>query len=180
MSEVTPSKNTGIAGLFNGWVLGLSAVGTAWIFILMLIINADVLSRFLFSKPIHGVPEMVALSIVGIVFLQLSDAVKAGRLTRSDGFFNRIVEKRPRLGLVLNIFYDICGMAFFIAIVIGAIPIFLDAYQGQYYAGTEGIFTIPTWPIKLILVVSAITVVLVFATHVKRNICALVRTGAEK
>jgi TRAP-type C4-dicarboxylate transport system permease small subunit len=98
---------------FEIWVVTLNSIGTAWIFLLMLIINADVLARYLFNSPIAGVPEMVALSIVGIVFLQLSDAVRAGRLTRSDGFLSRVVASRPKLGLVLNTFYDLCGMAFF-------------------------------------------------------------------
>ncbi len=180
MSDASTTKKVGLARAFEIWVVSLTSIGTIWIFLLMLIINADVSSRFLFNKPINGVPEMVALSIVGIVFLQLSDAVRAGRLTRSDGFFNSVAERKPRVGLTLNIFYDICGMAFFAAILIGGTPIFIEAYQGKYYAGTEGIFTIPTWPIKLILVISCVTVIAVFATQVKRNICALMQAGASK
>ena len=110
---------------FEIWVVTLNSIGTAWIFLLMLMINADVLARYLFNAPIDGVPELVALSIVGIVFLQLSDAVRAGRLTRSDGFFNRVIARRPRLGSVLNIFYDLCGMAFFVAILVGIVPILI-------------------------------------------------------
>ena len=165
---------------FEVWVVTLNSIGTAWIFLLMLIINADVLARLLFNAPIDGVPEMVALSIVGIVFLQLSDAVRAGRLIRSDGFFNRVIARRPRLGLVLNTFYDLCGMAFFVAILFGIVPIFIEAYQGDYYAGTEGIFTVPVWPIRLILVISCITVVAVFVSLVKRHVGALMQSGADK
>ena len=165
---------------FEIWVVTLNSIGTAWIFLLMLIINADVLARYLFNSPIDGVPEMVALSIVGIVFLQLGDAVRAGRLIRSDGFFNRVVASRPRLGLVLNIFYDLCGMAFFVAILFGIVPIFIEAYQGDYYAGTEGIIKVPVWPIKLILVVSCITVVAVFVSLVRRNVRALAQPAAEE
>ena len=164
---------------FEIWVVMLNSIGTAWIFLLMLIINADVLARFLFNAPIDGVPEMVALSIVGIVFLQLSDAVRAGRLTRSDGFFNRVVARKPRLGLLLNTFYDLCGIAFFVAILFGAIPIFIEAYQGDYYAGTEGILTVPVWPIKLVLVISCITVVAVFASLIWRHVSALTRSGSD-
>jgi len=174
------TKKVGLARAFEIWVLALNNIGTVWIFLLMLLINADVFARFLFNAPLDGVPEMVALSIVGIVFLQLGDAVRAGRLTRSDGFFNKVVEKRPRLGLVLNTFYDICGVAFFTAILLGVYPIFIQAYQGGYYAGTEGIFTIPEWPIKLILVISCITVIAVFLTLIKRHISALINLGAAK
>ena len=180
MTDTTVVKKSALSRAFEVWVITLNSIGTAWIFLLMLIINADVFARFLFNAPIDGVPEMVALSIVGIVFLQLSDAVRAGRLTRSDGFFNRVVARRPRLGLVLNTFYDLCGMAFFIAILFGAIPIFIEAYQGDYYAGTEGIITVPTWPLKLILVISCITVVMVFASLIRRHVSALLHSGSDK
>jgi TRAP-type C4-dicarboxylate transport system permease small subunit len=169
-----------ISRAFDVWVVTLNSIGTAWIFLLMLIINADVLARLLFNAPIDGVPELVALSIVGIVFLQLSDAVRAGRLTRSDGFFNRVVARRPRLGLILNTFYDLCGMAFFVAILFGIVPVFVEAFEGNYYAGTEGIFTVPVWPLRLILVVSCITVVAVFALLIKRHVSALVQSGADR
>lgn len=180
MNDIDSSKKTGLARAFEIWVLSLNNIGTVWIFLLMILINADVFARFLFNAPIDGVPEMVALSIVGIVFLQLGDAVRAGRLTRSDGFFNKVVENRPKLGLVLNTFYDLCGMAFFIAILFGAIPIFIKTYQGGYYAGTEGIFTIPEWPVKLILVISCITVVAVFMSLIKGHISALIKSGAAE
>lgn len=180
MSDLEVSKKTGLGRVFEIWVIALNNIGAVWIFLLMLIINADVLARFLLNAPIDGVPEMVSLSIVGIVFLQLSDAVRAGRLTRSDGFFNKVVANRPKLGLVLNTLYDICGMAFFIAILFGAIPILIESYQGDYYAGTEGIFTIAEWPIKLILVISCITVVAVFFSHVKNHISKLIKSGATE
>ena len=41
------------------------------------------------------------MSIVGIVFMQLGDATRQGRLTRSDGFYNLVqgdrvvVDKQP-------------------------------------------------------------------------------------
>ena len=165
---------------FEFWVVALNSIGTAWIFLLMLLINADVLARYLFNSPIDGVPELVALSIVGIVFLQLSDAVRAGRLTRSDGFFSRVIARRPKLGHALNIFYDLCGMAFFVAILVGIGPILVEAWQGDYYVGTEGIFTVPEWPIRLVLVISCITVIAVFVSLIKRHVSALTKPEADE
>ena len=65
--------------IFARLVAGLNSVGTAWIFALMVLINVDVIARFVFNSPIQGVTELVELSIVGIVFLQISDAVFGGR-----------------------------------------------------------------------------------------------------
>ncbi|MCW1931752.1 hypothetical protein [Pararhodobacter zhoushanensis] len=56
----------------------LNAVGTVWIVALMLLIVSDIAMRNIANAPIAGVPEMVSFSIVGIVFLQLSHALRAG------------------------------------------------------------------------------------------------------
>jgi len=70
-------------------------------------------------------------------------------------------------------------MAFFVAILFGAVPIFIEAYQGDYYAGTEGILTVPIWPIKLILVISCITAIAVFVSLVTRHVSALMQSGED-
>lgn len=173
-------KKRGFSRAFEIWVVALNNIGTLWIFLLMLIINADVLARFLFNAPIDGVPEMVSLSIVGIVFLQLGDAVRAGRLTRSDAFLNKLMQRKPRLGSALNAFYDLCGVAFFVAILFGAVPMFLEAYRGGYYVGTEGVFTLTEWPLRLIFVISCITIVAVFVSLIKHHICALAKPKASE
>ena len=164
------NNQSNLARLFKGWVFSLNSVGTAWIFLIMLLINVDVLMRALFRKPIDGVSEIVSISIVGIVLLQLSDAVRVGRLTRSDGFFNQLVEQKPRLGAIMDIFFDICGVVFFGVILVGAVPFFVDAWVGGYFVGTEGIFTFPKWPVRLILVVSCTTVILVFLAKIVAGI----------
>ena len=87
-------------------VVALNSLGTILIFGLMVLINQDVFSRFLFNAPIDGVTEMVELSIVTIVFLQLGDAVRSGRLTRSDGLFKRLLRDKPNLGHLLGAFYS--------------------------------------------------------------------------
>ena len=171
MSAETKSSTS--ANAFDRWVFGLNGIGTFWIFLIMLLINADVLLRFLFNSPIDGVTEIVEVSIAGIVFLQLADAIRAGRLTRSDGLFNKVCANRPKLGLMLSIFFDICGAAFFIAILFGAVPTFIEAYERNFFAGSEGIFTIPIWPIRLILCISCVTVVGVFMRRITHQIQSL-------
>ena len=51
----------------------------------MILINTDVLGRNLLGTPVRGVTEIVSMSIVGaMVFLQLADTLRVGRLTRAD------------------------------------------------------------------------------------------------
>ena len=158
---------------FSGLVAGLNSVGTTWIFVLMLVINVDVLSRFLFNAPIQGVAEIVELSIVGIVFLQISDAVRAGRLTRSDGLYLQILKRRPLIGRVLGVVFDLAGSAFFIFILLGAVPRLIEAWERGYFAGNEGLFVVPVWPIRLILVIGCIVVAVQFALLAWRNVQAV-------
>ncbi len=168
-----------ISRIFSTWVSVLNSAGGVLIFALILMINADVFSRFLFNHPIDGVAELVELSIVAIVFLQLGDAVRSGRLTRSDSLYNRLHEKKPALGRVLGIFFELCGIAFFVTIVVGSIPRLIDAWERNYYAGNQGIFTVPVWPVRLILVVGAITVVFVFVGLLWRHVQALRSTSGD-
>ena len=147
---------------FSSFVAGLNSVGTALIFALVVMINVDVFSRFLFNAPIDGVTELVELSIVAIVFLQLADAVRTGRLIRSEGLYSRLQQKNPRLGHILGAFFDLAGAIFFITIIIGGIPRFIDAWERGYFSGNKGIFVVPVWPVRLVLVIGALTVVMVF------------------
>ena len=175
MSAQPAGKESGnpVIRAFSALVAGLNSIGTAWIFVLMLIINVDVLSRYLFNAPIQGVAEIVELSIVGIVFLQISDAVRAGRLTRSDGLYLQILKRRPITGRVMGVVFDLAGSVFFIFILQGAVPRLIEAYERGYFAGNEGLFVVPVWPIRLILVIGCIVVAMQFALLAWRNVQAV-------
>ena len=175
MAAGEPGGESGnpVVRAFSALVAGLNSVGTTWIFVLMLVINVDVLSRFLFNLPIQGVAEVVELSIVGIVFLQISDAVRAGRLTRSDGLYMQILKRRPVIGHVMGVVFDLAGAVFFIFILLGAVPRLIEAYERGYFAGNEGLFVVPVWPIRLILVIGCVVVALQFALLAWRNVQAV-------
>lgn len=165
---------------FSTFVAGLNSAGGALIFAMVVLINLDVFSRFLFNAPIDGVTELVELSIVAIVFLQLGDAVRNGRLTRSEGLYSKLQEKSPRLGHVLGAAFDLAGAAFFVTIIAGSVPRFVDAWERGYFAGNKGIFVVPVWPIRLILVIGAATVVLVFLGLAYKHIASLVDKESDK
>ena len=62
----------------------LNIAGTLLIVAVMLLVNADVIGRGAFDAPVSGVPEMVSMSIVAIVFLQIAQTFRTGRLTRTE------------------------------------------------------------------------------------------------
>ena len=74
---------------------------------------------------------------------------------------------------MLGAFFDLAGAVFFLTIIAGSIPRFIDAWERGYYSGNKGIFVVPVWPVRLILVIGAVTVVFVFLGLVWRHLSAL-------
>jgi len=68
----------------------MNAAGVVWVFALTFLICADITGRTVFDSPIRGVPEMVSLSLVACVFLQLAYAIHQGRLTRAGMLVERL------------------------------------------------------------------------------------------
>jgi len=146
--------------IFGGIVSGMNAAGSAWIVVLMLLINAEAIGRSAFNKPIIGVIELIEISIVGIVFMQLADSLRRGVLTRSDGLFNQVMARMPAAGHVMGVFTYLLGAVFMGLVLAGTIPEFTDAWEKDYYIGVEGMFTAPLWPVALIIVVAvAVTMI---------------------
>ncbi|MBT6094696.1 MAG: TRAP transporter small permease [Rhodospirillaceae bacterium] len=162
--ENRASPNSGALDFLLGRVLGaMNALGSLWIFVLMILINLDAGGRTWFAAPMDGVVEMIELTLVAIVFLQLGDATRSGRLTRSDGFFQIMLRKKPVVGRAFGVLFDALGIAFMVIILWGSLPILFEAYRDDFYVGTEGIFTAPVWPVKLIIVIGCVVTALQFA-----------------
>ncbi len=144
-----------------GWIVsGMNATGSCWIVVLMLLINAEAIGRSAFNQPIIGVIEMIEISIVGIVFMQLADSLRQGVLTRSDGMYNQVMARSPRAGHAMGLFTSVAGVVFMALVLWGSVPTFVDAWVGDYYIGVEGMFTAPVWPVALVIVI-AITVTMI-------------------
>ena len=54
------------------------------------LISCDILGRVLFHSPIIGVPEIVKVSVVAIVWLQMAHNLKINGHLRSDAILNRL------------------------------------------------------------------------------------------
>jgi len=153
-----------------------NAMGTAVIFILVSIMNVDIIARGAFHAPLRGVVEIVIFSLVLIVFLQLPDVVRSNRLTRSDGFLVYAAQRNPKLAATVSRLIDLLSAIFMLLIAWTVWPEFLESFEtchfftppefgtpptGEFitdlktafarceYFGTPGIFTAPWWPAKL-------------------------------
>ena len=146
-----------------GWIVGgMNAAGSCWIVVLMLLINAEAIGRSAFNHPIIGVVEMIEISIVGIVFMQLADSLRRGVLTRSDGLFNQVMAHKPAVAHAMGVVTCLLGAVFMALILTGSVPFLRDAWKNDYYIGVEGMFTAPVWPVALIIVISVTVTMLQF------------------
>ncbi len=140
----------------------MNSIGTAWVFVLLVIINLDIAGRALFNHPIRGVPEIVALSIVACVFLQLAHTLKVGRLTRSDIISNWLTRKNPGLEHFLSGIYHLIGAVVLIILFNASLPLFTKAWRLDVYVGAEGDFMAPVWPVKLIILIGCLAAAVQF------------------
>ena len=151
------------ARLFDGVVSVFNGSGSIWIFCLMAVLCADVISRALFNAPINGVPLLVELSIVVIVFVQLPAAIRSGRLTRSDILLARLLRDRPSLGVSLRAAYDLLGIVLMAIVFIYTLPTFEKVWRRDTFEGLEGDFALPSWPFKLLILVGSVLCAVQFA-----------------
>lgn len=145
---------------------GANILGTLLIVGLVIIICTDVLGRNLFGAPLPGVPEMISLSIVAIVFLQVPQALKAGRLTRSDGVIDALHKSHPRVARMMEQVFDTLGFLVVAAIIYAHWPILQKSISRNEYVGAVGNFTMPTWPVKLMILIGAILLALQFVSRI--------------
>ncbi|MDR7152168.1 TRAP-type mannitol/chloroaromatic compound transport system permease small subunit [Hydrogenophaga palleronii] len=151
---------------------GLNALGTLIIIGLMLLINTDIVGRTGFDAPVRGVTELVSLSIVGIVFLQLADTLRSGRFTRADMLLDRLKRNRPVLAAVLQAIYHGLGAVLMGIILWAAWPSLVESIRIREYVGALGDFTAPVWPVRLMMLVglsvTALTFVLLASMDLRR------------
>ena len=126
-------------------------IGTILIIFIMIIVNADVIGRELFLMPISGVPMMVSMSIVAIVFLQTPQTFNRGRLTQNVAILNAIGRRTPLVKLLLDITYSIAAFFLILQIFKSTYPLFIKSWVRNTYEGTIGDFTAPIWPIKFVI-----------------------------
>jgi len=132
-----------------------AAIGTLWIFFLMLLIVADVVGRNFLDRPITGVAEFAGRSVVAIVFLQLAAAIGSGRMTRSDFLISRVARRQPSLAKALEVLFALTGAFLFAALAVISWPELVAAWRGSEYFGVQGVYMIPLWPFRGLLVIGS-------------------------
>jgi TRAP-type C4-dicarboxylate transport system permease small subunit len=127
-----------------------------WAFVLTFIILADIIARGAFNNPLNGVREIVANSIVMIVFLQAGYAIRSRSMLSADFLFAHFPRWLQRAALAAGY---LLGAAFFGLIIWGGWDLAVASWVGGEFEG-EGALHVPAWPTRfLILLGSAVAVV---------------------
>ena len=129
----------------------LMVLAATWAFILCFIILFDVVARGLFNSPIQGTKEIVANSIVMIVFLQAGYAIRSRSMLRAD-FLVRHFSHRGQQAVLM--FGYLLGVLFFLIMLLGGIePAIRSVVNGEYDG--EGALRVPVWPTRFMILIGA-------------------------
>lgn len=138
--------------MFGRLVVGMNAFGSLWILFLVLLVTSDAICRSFFASPIAGVSELVQISIIGIVFLQLADAIRTKRLTRADSFLTLVRNWNGRVAWFMEGCFFLAGAVYMGLGLWGSVPLLIESYERSEFLGNVGVFTVIIWPIKSVIV----------------------------
>jgi len=122
----------------------LMIAAAAWAFGLAFLVMANIIGRTVFDFPIYGTAEIVAASIVIVVFLQAGYAIRSRSMLKADFLVEHMPDKAQRLLLAIGY---LLGAAFFLMIITGGWEESIASYVDGEYEG-EGALRVPSWPAR--------------------------------
>lgn len=128
----------------------LMILGAIWAFFLCFFILADIITRAL-NMPISGTKEIVANSVVMIVFLQIGYAVRSHSMLRAD-FLVAILPRSLQKALLIFAFALGAGLFFFL-MKAGITPA-IRSFVNWEFDG-EGALRVPVWPTRWMIILGA-------------------------
>ena len=135
-------------------------LSSVWVFILAVVILIDVFGRILFSQPLPGTKEILQSSVIAVTFLQIPLAIYSGSMLRTTLVHDLMPAFVKKL---LRTFAYALGFILFAAIGYASFPEAVDAMRIGEYEG-EGALRIYTWPIRFLIVVTAIFAAIAYLT----------------
>ena len=147
-----------------GWFeKGLSFLGLSLVFILMIVVSLNIITRYLFRMPIAGAVESGGLILVAIIFLPLAYAQSHGGHIRVDALITLL---GPRLRNAMEAFVHTVGLVICIILLWQTTIVLLFALQvGDV---TTGYIDLPTSPSRITIVLGLFALCLTFLYQIVR------------
>lgn len=156
--------------LFDRLLSSLNIIASLAVVGIMFLIAADVIGRAGFNRSVAGVPEIVKVSIVCIVWLQMAHTLRRGGHLQSSLIFGVLPSSMQRIVSALNC---LAGIAVFGLIAWYASDDVLKTFQRGTFEGEHPV-RIPVWPIWAILVLGAALTAIEYAAQLVR----MLKSGA--
>lgn len=137
--------------LFHWLMAALNMIGAVWVALIMVLITVDVTGRAFFDSPLFGVPEIVKISVVGLVWCMMAHTLKVGAHLRSTILLDRMP---PRFRKSVEILSCVLGVVMFALIVYSGWNNMIDAWQIGEFEGEEPV-RVPTYPIRSLVIIGA-------------------------
>ena len=128
----------------------LMVLAAAWAFLLCFVILADIIFRAL-NMPLQGTKEIVANSVVMIVFLQLGFAIRSRSMLQAD-FLVHLFGTRTQS--VLRVLGYLLGACLFLLFLKGGIDPALRSFANGEFDG-EGALRVPVWPTRFMILLGS-------------------------
>lgn len=122
----------------------LMVAAAAWTFGLAFLVMGNIVGRYVFDAPIYGTAEIVATSIVIVVFLQTGYAIRSRSMLKADFLVHHLPETVQRILLAIGY---LLGAAFFLMIITGGWEESVLSFVELEYEG-EGALRVPAWPAR--------------------------------
>ncbi len=123
----------------------------AWTFGLAFLVMGNIIGRFVFDAPIYGTAEIVAASIMIVVFLQVGYAIRSRSMLKADFLVIHLPDVVQRTLLAIGY---LLGAAFFLMIITGGWEESILSYVEGEYEG-EGALRVPSWPARWTVLVGS-------------------------
>jgi len=146
------ARTVRIVETFSKWLNYLSAT---WLFSVALLILYDVVGREFFDAPFYGTNEIVANSVLSILFLQLPLSILNRNSLRTTIVFDLVGSQSK--GYIDALSYSLAGLLF-LSIAIGGWPNMIEAWEILEQEGS-GVINIPVYPIRTLVVFVSIIAV---------------------
>ncbi|NKB53329.1 MAG: TRAP transporter small permease subunit [Rhizobiaceae bacterium] len=134
----------------------LMIAAATWAFGLSFLVMANIIGRSVFDSPIYGTAEIVAASIVIIVYLQAGYAIRSRSMLKADFLVVHLPDIVQRILLAIGY---LLGAAFFLMIITGGWDESVLSYVEGEFEG-EGALRVPSWPARwTVLIGSALAMI---------------------
>jgi TRAP-type C4-dicarboxylate transport system permease small subunit len=163
-----------VDGALNRVVKFSAAISSVIIFVMMFMITADVIMRYVFNSPIQGTFELSEFCLVWIVFLSIAYIQSHKGHIKIDIATSWMPMKGQ---MILDIFSYFLGIAFFAIVFWQSGKMAWNAWVIKDH--TMGLVEFPLWPAKFLVPYGAGLICLQFLSNIVQDISRILSPAID-